>query len=155
MRDMEPLRVRIVVVPRRGDDPWVLLTSLPAGFGAALGRTVTLDLGALDPKARKTPYSDQITVGVAREIQSDLALNVDYTYLRGRDLFRTVDLNGPAAFAVSRAMRPRLRRTSVLVFMRKPQGKARARRARDDVGHAMRWIFNGLVNRAARRVTKT
>jgi len=30
MRDMEPLRVRIVVVPRRGDDPWVLLTSLPA-----------------------------------------------------------------------------------------------------------------------------
>src|SRR5207247_7123497 len=51
-----------------------------------------------DPKARKTPYSDQITVGVAREIQSDIALTVDYTYLRGRDLFRTVDLNGPAAF---------------------------------------------------------
>ena len=26
-----------------------VLTSLPAGFGAAIGRTVTLDLGALDP----------------------------------------------------------------------------------------------------------
>lgn len=30
MCDMEPLRVRIVVVPRRGEVPWVLLTSLPA-----------------------------------------------------------------------------------------------------------------------------
>lgn len=36
MRDMEPLRVRIVVVPRRGESPWVLLTSLPATeFSAA------------------------------------------------------------------------------------------------------------------------
>ena len=75
-----------------------VLTSLPAGFGAVLGRTVTLDLGALDPSARKTPFSDQFTIGLAREIQSDLALTVDYIYLRGHDLFRTVDLNGPSAF---------------------------------------------------------
>ena len=75
-----------------------VFTALPAGFGAALGRTVTLDLGALDPAARKTPFSDQVTIGVARELRSDLALTVDYTYLRGRDLFRTVDLNGPSAF---------------------------------------------------------
>jgi len=75
-----------------------VFTSLPPGFGAALGRTVTLDLGALDPAARKTPFSDQITLGVARELMADLALTVDYTYLRGRDLFRTVDLNGPSAF---------------------------------------------------------
>lgn len=75
-----------------------VLTALPPGFGAALGRTVTLDLGALDPAARKTPFSDQLTLGLARQIQSDLALTVDYIYLRGRDLFRTVDLNGPSAF---------------------------------------------------------
>ena len=75
-----------------------VLTALPSGFGAALGRTVTLDLGALDPAARKTPFSDQLTIGLAREIQSDVALTVDYIYLRGRDLFRTVDLNGPSAF---------------------------------------------------------
>lgn len=75
-----------------------VLTALPPGFGAALGRTVTLDLGALDPDARKTPFSDQFTIGVARELYSDLALTVDYTYLRGYDLFRTVDLNGPTAF---------------------------------------------------------
>ena len=72
--------------------------SLPPGFSAALGRTVTLDLGALDPAARKTPYSDQVTLGVARELRSDLALTADYIYLRGRDLFRTIDLNGPTAF---------------------------------------------------------
>ena len=36
MTDMEPLRVRIVVVSRRGDEPWVLLTSLAtAEFTAA------------------------------------------------------------------------------------------------------------------------
>ena len=72
--------------------------SLPPGFSAALGRTVTLDLGALDPAARKTPYSDQVTLGVARELRSDLALTADYIYLRGHDLFRTIDLNGPTAF---------------------------------------------------------
>src|SRR5262249_1289629 len=72
--------------------------SLPPGASAALGRTVTLDLGALDPAARKTPFSDQATIGIARELRSDLALTVDYTYLRGRDLFRTIDLNGPSAF---------------------------------------------------------
>jgi hypothetical protein len=75
-----------------------VLTALPAGFGAAIGRTVTLDLGALDPSARKTPFSDQLTVGVAHQLQTDLAVAVDYTYLRGHDLFRTVDLNGPSAF---------------------------------------------------------
>jgi hypothetical protein len=75
-----------------------VLAALPPGFGAALGRTVTLDLGVLDPAARKTPFSDQFTIGMARELTSDLALTADYTYLRGRDLFRTVDLNGPAAF---------------------------------------------------------
>jgi len=72
--------------------------SLPPGASATLGRTVTLDLGALDPAARKTPYSDQATIGIARELRSDLALTIDYTYLRGRDLFRTIDLNGPSAF---------------------------------------------------------
>jgi outer membrane receptor protein involved in Fe transport len=75
-----------------------VFASLPPGASAALGRTVTLDLGDLDPDARKTPFSDQFTIGVAREITSDMALTVDYTYLRGRDLFRTVDLNGPAPF---------------------------------------------------------
>jgi hypothetical protein len=75
-----------------------VFTALPAGFGASLGRTVTLDLGALDPGARKTPYSDQVTFGVARQLQSDVALTFDYIYLRGHDLFRTVDLNGPSAF---------------------------------------------------------
>jgi hypothetical protein len=75
-----------------------VLTALPPGFGAAIGRTVTLDLGALDPSARKTPYSDQLTIGVARQLQTDVALTLDYTYLRGNDLFRTVDLNGPSAF---------------------------------------------------------
>jgi hypothetical protein len=75
-----------------------VFSALPPGFGAALGRTVTLDLGALDPDARKTPYSDQFTIGVARELTSDIALTVDYTFLRGYDLFRTVDLNGPAPF---------------------------------------------------------
>lgn len=75
-----------------------VLSGLPPGFGASLGRTVTLDLGALDPGARKTPFSDQFTIGIARELMPDVALTVDYTYLRGRDLFRTVDLNGPSAF---------------------------------------------------------
>lgn len=75
-----------------------ILSAPPAGLGPAPGRTVTLDYGRLNPKGRKTPYSDQLTAGVARELGRDLAVGVDYTYLRGRDLFRTVDLNGPFRF---------------------------------------------------------
>ena len=39
-----------------------------------------------------------MTIGVAREVTRDIALTLDYIYLRGNDLFRTVDLNGPAPF---------------------------------------------------------
>jgi outer membrane receptor protein involved in Fe transport len=74
------------------------LAAPPTSLGIPPGRTATLDLGALDPDARKTPYSDQFTVGVARELARDIAVSVDYTFLRGHDLFRTVDLNGPAPF---------------------------------------------------------
>ena len=62
-----------------------VLSTIPPGFGASLGRTVTLNLGALDPPARKKPYSDQFTLGVSRELGPDLALKMDYTYLRGHD----------------------------------------------------------------------
>ena len=75
-----------------------VLPAAPPDLGIPTGRTATLDIGDLDPDARKTPYSDQMTIGVGRELNANLALSVDYTYLRGHDLFRTVDLNGPAAF---------------------------------------------------------
>jgi hypothetical protein len=75
-----------------------ILPAAPAGVGPALGRTVTLDYGALDPDGRKTPYSDQFTIGFARSVGTLVAVSADYTYLRGHDLFRTVDLNGPAPF---------------------------------------------------------
>jgi hypothetical protein len=75
-----------------------VLTAPPAGIGPTLGRTVTLDYGALNPDGRKTPYSDQFTIGFARSVGTLVAVSADYTYLRGRDLFRTVDLNGPSPF---------------------------------------------------------
>lgn len=75
-----------------------ILSEAPAGLGPALGRTVTLDYGALNPDGRKTPYSDQFTIGFARSLGTLVAVSADYTHLRGHDLFRTVDLNGPAAF---------------------------------------------------------
>ena len=75
-----------------------ILTALPSSLGIPTGRTATLDIGELDPHARRTPYSEQLTIGVAREVSHDIAVSVDYIYLEGHDLFRTVDLNGPAAF---------------------------------------------------------
>jgi outer membrane receptor protein involved in Fe transport len=75
-----------------------ILPEPPTELGIPPGRTATLDLGELDPDARRTPYSDQFTIGVAREVARDIAASIDYTYLRGRDLFRTVDLNAPAPF---------------------------------------------------------
>jgi Carboxypeptidase regulatory-like domain/TonB dependent receptor len=75
-----------------------ILPGPPAGLGPAIGRTVTLDYGALEPDGRKTPYSDQFTIGLARAVGTLVAVNADYIYLRGYNLFRTVDLNGPAPF---------------------------------------------------------
>lgn len=78
-----------------------ILSGIPTGIGLPPGRQVYLPYGSLDPSGRKTPYSDQYTIGVARQLASDVALSVDYVYLRGKDLFRTLDFNGPSAFDTS------------------------------------------------------
>ncbi len=78
-----------------------ILPGIPSGGGPAPGRTATLDLRQYAPELRTTPYSDQLTLGVARELARNLGLSVDYVFLRGRDLFRTVDLNAPTAFDTS------------------------------------------------------
>jgi outer membrane receptor protein involved in Fe transport len=75
-----------------------ILPGPPAGLGPPPGRTVYLDIGELNPDARKIPYADQVTFGVARQLGAAISLSADYTYLRGRDLFRTIDYNAPSAF---------------------------------------------------------
>ena len=75
-----------------------ILAAPPTSLGIPPGRTATLDLREEDPDARTTPYSDQVTIGIAREVMTDIAVTLDYIYLRGHDLFRTVDVNGPAPF---------------------------------------------------------
>lgn len=82
-----------------------ILAGPPAGLGPPPGRTVYLDMGQLNPEARKIPYSDQFTVGVARELAASISVSADYTYLRGRDLFRTIDFNAPSAFDTSTGAR--------------------------------------------------
>ncbi len=75
-----------------------ILAEAPAGSGPSPGRSVYLDYGTLNPSGRKTPFADQFTLGLSRELTTDLALNVDFTYLRGHNLYRVVDMNGPVAF---------------------------------------------------------
>jgi hypothetical protein len=75
-----------------------ILAGPPVGLGPAPGRTAYLDIGALAPDLRKIPYADQATVGVARQLGAEIALSIDYAYLRGRNLFRTIDYNAPSAF---------------------------------------------------------
>ena len=45
-----------------------ILAAPPSSLGIPTGRTATLDIGELDPHARRTPYSEQLTIGVAREV---------------------------------------------------------------------------------------
>lgn len=78
-----------------------IFSSAPSGLGPAPGRSVILDLGALHPALEQTPYSDQFSVGVADQLSANLALSVDYVYLRGSDLFRTLDFNSPSFFDTS------------------------------------------------------
>jgi hypothetical protein len=75
-----------------------VLPGIPSGIGPPLGRQVYLPYGDLNPKGRKTPYSDQYTIGVARQLTTSIALTADYVFLRGRNLFRTIDVNAPGAF---------------------------------------------------------
>jgi hypothetical protein len=46
-----------------------------------------------DNPDRRTPYSDEITVGFERQLQSDLAVSADFVHSQGRDMLMVLNLN--------------------------------------------------------------
>lgn len=47
----------------------------------------------LDNPDRTVPYTDQISIGVQREITPNMSLNLDYVYARNKDMLMNFDLN--------------------------------------------------------------
>jgi hypothetical protein len=50
------------------------------------------------PSERRSPYSQQITVGLEREIAPTFTLSLDLSHVRGSSLVIPIDLNAPAFF---------------------------------------------------------
>lgn len=46
-----------------------------------------------DNPDRRTPYSDEVTVGFERQLKPDLAVSADYVHSQGRDLLMVLNLN--------------------------------------------------------------
>jgi hypothetical protein len=46
-----------------------------------------------DSPGRRTPYTDEITVGFERQLKADLAVSADYVHSQGRDMLMTLNLN--------------------------------------------------------------
>ena len=95
-----------------------ILSNAPGGSGPVPGRSVYIDYGTLNPQERRTPYGDQFTLGVSRQLVSNLAVNADLTYLRAHNLYRVVDLNGPVAFDTTTGAR----RTAAQADLTRPYG---------------------------------
>jgi hypothetical protein len=95
-----------------------ILKSAPIGSGPVPGRSVYLEYGELNPKARRTPYGDQFNLGLSRQLGSDLAVGADFTYLRAHNMYRVVDQNGPVAFDTTTGAR----RTAAQADLTRPYG---------------------------------
>jgi hypothetical protein len=46
-----------------------------------------------DSPDRRTPYTDEVTVGFERQLKPDLAVSADYVHSQGRDILMTLNLN--------------------------------------------------------------
>ena len=46
-----------------------------------------------DSPDRRTPYTDEVTVGFERQLKADVAVSADYVHSQGRDLLMTLNLN--------------------------------------------------------------
>jgi hypothetical protein len=46
-----------------------------------------------DSPDRRTPYTDEVTVGFERQLKADLAVSADYVHSQGRDMLMTLNLN--------------------------------------------------------------
>lgn len=58
--------------------------------GTRVKNTGTINL---DSPNRRVPYSDQLSIGVQREIITNMAVNLDFIYARSKDLLMNFDLN--------------------------------------------------------------
>lgn len=69
----------------------------PAGFTPPPG-DIYMSAPDIAPERRRSPYSQQFTVGVQRELAPSWAVAVDVTHIRGTDLILPFDVNGPTYF---------------------------------------------------------
>ena len=60
-----------------------------------------LEAAVYSPEKRRSPYTQQFTIGVNREIVPTVSLAVDATYLLGQNIILPLDINAPASFDYS------------------------------------------------------
>jgi len=70
---------------------------LPPGVERPPGNNY-LEAAAYSPESRRSPYTQQFTLGIERQILPRVSLAVDATYLLGQNIVLPFDINAPAHF---------------------------------------------------------
>ncbi|GEM_PF-4152925 len=75
-----------------------VLASSPGGVPSADAFHFYLDAPVFAESARRTPYTQHVTMGVEREIVPTWTAALDVSYIRGSNLILPVDVNAPSFF---------------------------------------------------------
>ena len=110
--DPGPLQGRRPDDPRLANGPF-LTDALRAEIAALFppGATVRNTGSTFDNPNRVTPYTDQLSLGVERQLRPDLSVSADYVHAFGRDQLMAVALN-PTLRATTAVTSPNVRQGS-------------------------------------------
>ena len=78
------------------DDPALLAQYFPAIPPASVLLATPGDVRPM--QAADIAYSDQVSIGLQKELSRDFAISADYVYMKGNNLTRERNLNAPAQF---------------------------------------------------------
>ncbi|MEH0157263.1 TonB-dependent receptor [Limibacter armeniacum] len=74
----------------------------------------------LNPNGYQNPFTHQMTLGYQLQIEDNKLFSLDLVYNRGENLFRTVNLNAPAAWDYNRSLEEGVARSSAWADQTRP-----------------------------------
>ncbi|WP_245756087.1 TonB-dependent receptor [Pontibacter chinhatensis] len=92
--------------------PYGYLQGPPAGSFASQRNLFSNERRILNPSGYDNPYTQQFSLGYQLQMAPHQLFYVDLVYNRGRNLFRTVNLNAPAAWDYNRSQEEGIARSS-------------------------------------------
>ncbi|GAB3818393.1 TonB-dependent receptor [Pontibacter rugosus] len=100
--------------------PYAYLQGPPAESFAEQRNLFSNERRILNPNGYDNPYTQQFSLGYQLQMAANKLFYVDLVYNKGRNLFRTVNLNAPAAWDYSRSQENGIARSSAWADKTRP-----------------------------------